>query len=263
MGTEFARRVSAGGLAAVVAGAAVFVSSPPPSVVAFFGVLSVGVGFGALTAALYAYLGAKMDTARSAPEEKVHDDPVSEASGAGTGGNTSDETRPMSADGTGEGGFLYAAERAVSRGEESAAVAAEVNTVEPEPGVVEAEDAEPAIAEAEDAGSGSVEAEDAEPAVDENEPVEDQQPASYPSDDLSGSDVGQFTFFSATGSATSVEEPPDVETTDDRTAGDADRSADADDGQAEQTPRDDVDPDGGDTFVLGGDEFVVGASPER
>lgn len=262
MGTEFARRVSLLGLVTVVAGAAAFVYSPPPSVVSFFGVLGVGYGFGALTAGLYAYLGAKIPAASRTPEEGVAGGGVPEASEDGTGADATGG--PGSAAGASDGGFVYAAETSLVGGEAERAVV-------DDDGPIDAEQPDVARIDgpAEDGvGPSGVEdgssSDGTRPSGVEAGSSGDGTASSGIGAGPSSHETGQFTFFVDAGTDTSGDGTAAEEAAGGKTSWDVDEDPDTDDpGAASPGESDDGGSDGEDTFVLGEDEFVVEGSTER
>lgn len=255
MATEFARRVSLVGLVTVVAGAAAFVYSPPPSVVSFFGVLGVGYGFGALTAGLYAYLAVKIPAASRTPEAGVAGGGVPEASEDGTGAEATGGTG--SAAGAGDDGFVYAAETSLVGGESERAVVDDDDPIDAEqPDVARTDD--PA-----DGGPGPSGVE-ARSSGDGTEPSGDGTASSGVEAGPSGDGTGQFTFFVDAGTEVTGDGTAAEEAAGGKTSWDVDEGPDTDDpGAASAEESDDGGSDGDETFVLGEDEFVVEGSTER
>lgn len=255
MATEFARRVSLLGLVTVVAGAAAFVYSPPPSVVSFFGVLGVGYGFGALTAGIYAYLGAKIPAASRTPEEGVAGGGVPEASEDGTGADATGGHG--SAAGASDGGFVYAAETALVGGEAERAVVDDDDPIDAEQPDVARTDG-PAD---DGAGPSSVEAGSSGDVTGSSGDVTGSSGVEV---GPSGDGTGKFTFFVDAGTGASGDGTAAEEAAGGKTSWDVDADPDTDDPEAASAGEsDDGGDDGDDTFVLGEEEFVVEGSTER
>lgn len=87
------RRATAVSLVVFTGGVGAVVASPPPTVVGFFGVLAVGMGFGAFAVALYAHLSSwAPDAAGRAPEpQQTADEPEDGDAEDAAAGDTADE----------------------------------------------------------------------------------------------------------------------------------------------------------------------------
>ena len=172
----FVRTTTAASLLVLATGLGAVAYSPPPSLVGFFGVLLVGVGFGAFAVTLFAILSAWSPEARPAPDdEPATDRPTGHAAGP-TSAPTSSPTEEFVRGGSGgTSAPITAAEQVEVAGSSSPLEALESTLDSDEAGDHAAgassgdDDQAPSRDEAHDDEDGEDDAEDAEEDDDDGE----------------------------------------------------------------------------------------------